>query len=579
VLFGEADGYKIAIVSDDETLVRNPPTPPGGTPMVFDRATGIRVGAGKTVELNTAGGAVTQTQDIIAPNGIGTSSDKSRLLLNGQAEYTLANGTNQFQQFATLDKDVAASLVTVRVEGDLELLPQTGLTPSNVSVLPSAVSYRGIERGGNVDVTAGGVITFDGSFVAKGPAGALFTVSSTKVPDQVENPDLEEEIGRFISKQGKLYSPSGNEIDRDTGDFVDKGGNDARRLRIAQAVITQSNGGKVVLEDGVNLRLLSKPIQGSGGSIVLGNRLNELGNASGASVSARSAGSAGIGTPQFVLGGNRAAGAETLPILSIVELKGIAVNVGDSKQVVDVPLYNARDPSKRVNVGIEADLVRLSSKKLVTDSNYVVARYSATPSKTRANQLPGLAITMQAYENDGDFGSTSGDETALFAGEGNGIKVVVGYPDVSKKIKSLGYVALFPSKIYPNGQAVDEGQSLQILLNRPAYISFTGPVKNEYYSLTSFNVPDNPRIVDNGKAPLLGGATEALSSVVSLQEKLRREQVERSVSTENVARDLREGVIVEVGAGPAATTGSEGIRLPQICPPSTGGLACAAGGK
>jgi hypothetical protein len=39
---------------------------------------------------------------------------------------------------------------------------------------------------------------------------------------------------------------------------------------------------------------------------------------------------------------------------------------------------------------------------------------------------------------------------------------------------------------------------------------------------------------------------------------------------------LREGVIVEVGAGPAATSGSEGIRLPQICPTAAGGLSCAA---
>ncbi len=46
------------------------------------------------------------------------------------------------------------------------------------------------------------------------------------------------------------------------------------------------------------------------------------------------------------------------------------------------------------------------------------------------------------------------------------------------------------------------------------------------------------------------------------------------MSTENVAKDLREGVIVEVGAGPAATTGSEGIRLPKICPPAAGGLSC-----
>jgi hypothetical protein len=170
------------------------------------------------------------------------------------------------------------------------------------------------------------------------------------------------------------------------------------------------------------------------------------------------------------------------------------------------------------------------------------------------------------------LGSTSnGDRAQAANGNGPGLKVVVGYSTAAAG--SVGWMVAFPG-LYKAAPGTDD-VTLQNFLNARALISLSGPVAQGLYSFASPDTVATVPIYYNLDAPLTPAQRDALGAIDNLSEKLRREQVERSVSTENVARDLREGVIIEVGAGPAATTGSEGIRLPKICPPAAGGLSCS----
>ena len=62
-----------------------------------------------------------------------------------------------------------------------------------------------------------------------------------------------------------------------------------------------------------------------------------------------------------------------------------------------------------------------------------------------------------------------------------------------------------------------------------------------------------------------------------MAENARKQRFEEAVRTENVALRLRAGVIAEVGPGRSATTGSQGLRLPALCPPAGASLACGPG--
>ena len=66
----------------------------------------------------------------------------------------------------------------------------------------------------------------------------------------------------------------------------------------------------------------------------------------------------------------------------------------------------------------------------------------------------------------------------------------------------------------------------------------------------------------------------SISATVSVSESARKQRFEEAVRTENVALRLRAGVIAEVGPGRSATTGSQGLRLPTICPPAGASLGC-----
>jgi hypothetical protein len=310
----------------------------------------------------------------------------------------------------------------------------------------------------------------------------------------------------------------------------------------------------------------------AGGSIVLGNGGNDF---QSGSVTARSSTSreGKIDQPRFELGGQFAVKSEELPLLSRVELTGTGVeltgtglNIGNSGATLTVPGFNSLGAAK-IDVGIEADLVRLNAESIVTGANYMVARYSATRLRGVEYQLPGLAITMQGF-SDQAFGAV-GDRAAAATGNGPGLKVLVGY---SAERETVGWVVSFPG-------SYDDPQGLADRRKQGALISLSGPVVNNRYRFAAPDVTSTVSIFYNMETPLSPGQLGALSSIDALTERLRREQIERSVSTENVSRDLREGVIVEVGAGPAATTGSEGIRLPQICAPAPGGLACPVPAK
>jgi hypothetical protein len=183
-----------------------------------------------------------------------------------------------------------------------------------------------------------------------------------------------------------------------------------------------------------------------------------------------------------------------------------------------------------------------------------------------------LVLGVAPGSTPGAFGSAEGERSAAAAGNGPGLKVVVG---LNTQAASTGWMLAFPNN-YKGSSDPQALSDLQALRQARMLVSLSGPVAQGGYKFASPDTVATNVIFYNLDAPMSPAQRDALSAIDNLAEKLRREQIERSVSTENVARDLREGVIVEVGAGPAATSGSEGIRLPQICPTAAGGLSCAA---
>ncbi|MBI5276009.1 MAG: filamentous hemagglutinin N-terminal domain-containing protein [Burkholderiales bacterium] len=537
-----ADGFDIGQVTAD-------PTAP-----MFPLTNGLQSkSASGMIELVAASGNVEQTQ-----------SDPIKahtLLLGGSGTYLLdKDAVNDVARFAARTGGASDGTITFVSRGDLILSDVPTLTPSGVA-------YAGIQRSNDVTIVSPNVITFSGNFVAdSGASSKVFRVVSTAAANPETNVQvLKDELDRFFGGSlvptTTLYLPDGTSVPLE---------NAASRLAIMETVIKQTATSKITLDGGVALRIEST----QGGSIRLNNEANDFGGANfdQGTISVRSASSANS-TPDWRVSFNATPYLETsTPYkLSVVELAGSNINIGNSGKQVTVNTYSPTASQKPINVGVEGDLVRLSMSRLNTSENYIVARYGAVqlPNVPFDWQLPGLTLKLLSdFEHGGSYGELGSPQDAA-NGEGPGIRTAIGLlPDG----KSKSWVVVEPH--LGRGESAFD-PSLKDFA--PTRIFLVGPVENPAVYLFTANglfLASNAIVYYNGRFADNQSQRSTLLSIAELMDRIRRETLERAVSTENVSRDLRESIVVEIGVGPAATTGSQGARQPEACTPAGADLSC-----
>ncbi|MBT9489225.1 MAG: hypothetical protein IV093_17105, partial [Rubrivivax sp.] len=545
VLLGEADGYVIS------TQAASPRTVVGGDASgsgVFAATTiGITAGAAQTIELNTASGKVSQTADLSAP--------APNLVLRGNAAYELTRAGNVISLLAV---GSGSGDVDIAVVGDLRI--------------GTIGDVNGISRTGDVDVTASGLVSFEGNVQIAG--NSIKTVTSTATPTiETDGTVRAQELAYVISRNGQT----------EAGVRLPDGNTTFDAFQIMGAVIGQSEGGSINLRDGTQLRLVST----QNGSITLDSPANSFDTGT---VSARTGfSSTGISlVPELAL---RVPGTGEDYNLSRITLAGSVIRIGASGETVTVESYSHQRDRNFTVVGIEADLVRLRAPVIQTKGGtndlapYIIARYSAVPGKPTDNQIPGLVIgipKINGAKSGFDIGASSeSGPVDNSIGESRGLRIIVGHKPTQKRAD--GWVLVTPDPDLSNDPSGlgDKGFVDALNASPTTSIFFAGPtIRQGSYNVVIPNNGDPAAAatgglryvnsVYDGESPLTSAQAAALGSAADLQEKLRRDQLERSVSTENVARDLREAVIVEVGTGASATTGREGIKPPATCEPAPG---------
>ncbi len=234
-------------------------------------------------------------------------------------------------------------------------------------------------------------------------------------------------------------------------------------------------------------------------------------------------------------------GAAALPyaVQSRVRVEGSVVNIGGA--------------------GIVADVVDLRADRLATvgAGAAIVARLPFDAAVGTATSLPALTLrlTPMSFTLPFPFGQ---------AGAQGGLRVDVGSRAYGGRTLPLdaGYVT-----VQPRGGA--QG-STAVLLTGPAVSG------NGYrFFFDGAGIQGEIPVFYNGVLPNTPQVENSISATVAVSEAARKNAFDEAVRTENVAVRLRAGVIAEVGPAPSATQGTEGIRLPRICPPSSGLLSCA----
>ncbi len=195
--------------------------------------------------------------------------------------------------------------------------------------------------------------------------------------------------------------------------------------------------------------------------------------------------------------------------------------------------------------GIEADIVSVRANQLSTLGNAVItARMPFNNAMEASATVPGLTLdlTPAAFTLASPFGRT-GAEIAVGVGYGASF--------------NAGLVSALPQ----NGA---QGATAVVL---------KGPAVGNGYTFYSTNAGDQTAIpvYYNGLMPSTPEVSGAISATISVIENARRQGFEEALRTENVATRLRSGVIAEVGPGRSATTGSQGIALPELCDPGVTG--------
>jgi hypothetical protein len=335
-------------------------------------------------------------------------------------------------------------------------------------------------------------------------------------------------------------------------------------IRVAGAAIRQSSG-SVQLRGGVNLNLVANGA-GSGSiagpaSIVMNASDNKFSQGSITAVAGANA--VGAPTPTSKTGGAYQ--------VSVVTINGGAepINIGNAGTVT-LASYSSSGAGLSQGVGVYADWVRLSGNSVKTGSNFIIANYGVNMLYgSMQSQAPGLVLNLKSGATPGSFGSATGGPQS--SGIGNGLYAAIGYNAAQSELQSNGYVL-----IVPNTYSDSFSDGLASLRSLGAYVALNGPVElKNSYAVFAPGLEVTVPVYYNGQTPVQSFLVESLASIVALQEKVRRDKYEEAVSTENVARDLRDRVIVEVGLGRSATIGYEGIKRPSVCVPGEKSMQCS----
>jgi filamentous hemagglutinin family protein len=303
-------------------------------------------------------------------------------------------------------------------------------------------------------------------------------------------------------------------------------------LAFAGDAVLQGEGSRISVASGAELAVTAS----RGGSIqLLGAGNSFVGGVSVQSVNADTAWSPKVSALDF------GAGAANYAVQSRIRLNGTTINVGSG--------------------GIVADLVSIRADRLATPgaTGVIVARLPFDRTAGRLSSLPALTLelTPASYLLSFPFGAPGVD---------GGLRVNVGSRAWGDRTLPLdaGYVAVLPRSGAPGGTVV--------LLAGPA-VNPNGGYR--FYFDGSGSQSQIP-VFYNGVLPTTPQVESSISATASISEGARKERFDESVRTENVAVRLRAGVIAEVGPAAASTQGTEGLRLPTVCPPQAGLLLCEA---
>lgn len=208
--------------------------------------------------------------------------------------------------------------------------------------------------------------------------------------------------------------------------------------------------------------------------------------------------------------------------------------------------------------GVEADLVAISADRLTTTGNArIAARLPFDNTVGTTSSLPALTLelTPSAFAINYPYGQPGAE-----------IRVDIGSRAFGNRTLPIdaGYLT-----VLPRGGA---SGSTAVLLSGPQ-VSAGG---YRFFFDGAGRQGEIP-VFYNGLLPVTPAVENSISATVSVSESARKQRFEEAVRTENVAVRLRAGVIAEVGPGRPATEGSQGLRLPQICPPAGTTLGCGPG--
>ncbi|WP_205702736.1 beta strand repeat-containing protein [Rubrivivax rivuli] len=301
-------------------------------------------------------------------------------------------------------------------------------------------------------------------------------------------------------------------------------------IAFAADAVSAETGSRISVASGASLRVLAP----NGGSVQLlqaaNSFLGELSVLSGALNSPWSANSTALSFNGVTA---------NYAVQSRVRIEGGTVNIGGD--------------------GVLADVVSLRADRLSTVGNAatIVARLPFDSTAGTVTSLPALTLelTPAAFELSFPFGAP---------GNEGGLRVDVGSRAYGNRTLPLdaGFVTVLPR----NGA---RGATAVLL---------RGPVVNPSGGYRFFfdgagNQAQIP-VFYNGVLPTTPQVENSISATVAVSEGARKAGFDDAVRTENVAVRLRAGVIAEVGPAPAATQGTEGLRVPSGCAPAAGALLC-----
>jgi autotransporter-associated beta strand protein len=237
---------------------------------------------------------------------------------------------------------------------------------------------------------------------------------------------------------------------------------------------------------------------------------------------------------------NFGSGTLNYAVQSRVRIEGGTINVGGA--------------------GIMADVVSIRADRLSTSGTAaIVARLPFDSTSGTASSLPALTLelTPAAFQQSFPFGAPGAD---------GGLRVSVGSREYGNRITALdaGYVTVLPR---------DGASGTTAVLLRGPVVNPSGGYRFFFDGAGSqTQIP----VFYNGVLPTTPQVENSISATVAVSEGARKAGFDDAVRTENVAVRLRAGVIAEVGPAPAATQGTEGLRVPDSCNPAPGALLCGS---